>query len=177
MGIITPPLCRWQEKSQRHQCQPGQPVDTTSRWFLILFRLVALVTGLSFVSAMLFPLCFGNSTEVQQEVIANTWKLEAVASPTPSISPMTATGVPITLNRRRGSRVKIISELLSVSRLTSPKKKPLPLTPRIRRWLLFTIQAVFPNVPLHPGGQKMAHRQTSRHEMAYFGGTNGNLRP
>ena len=50
----------------------------------------------------------------------NNLEIEAVASPTPSISPTISVLAPSTLVRKTGSRPWIISEEMSMNRLTKP---------------------------------------------------------
>jgi hypothetical protein len=57
---------------------------------------------------------------------------------------------PSTFFRKRGTRVKIISLLTSVSRLTIPRKKTLGLMPKIFLGPLGAA-GLFISVPLHAG--------------------------
>ena len=61
----------------------------------------------------------------------NIRKMASALSESPPTNPTTVVAAPSTLVRKRGTSVKIISLETSVSRLTTPRKKTLALSPKI----------------------------------------------
>jgi len=57
-------------------------------------------------------------------------RMASALSDKPPTKPITVVAAPSTLDRKRGMRVNIISLLMSVSRLTNPRKKTLGLSPK-----------------------------------------------